>query len=197
MESHGGYLLRIDSLDASALVRMARRALAIDAAAVEAGEVSLLVSVIPQKKVVRLGFDAPFTYGRRGARWYQEHHALARIASRELGTVVHAYVYDTDEMEQVLSYGNGSRVGGETLYIEDAEYPDDEELDDVAWERFKEKWPLGHLATVYGVRREDLVRMPKFATSALLNLDAPSEDDVAAVRALFPNQGRRRRASGA
>lgn len=187
MESHGGYLLRIDGLDAASLVLLARRALPLDSVA-DPSDVSLLISAIPHRKVVRLAYDAAFTYGRRGARWYQGHHALARLASRELGTVVHAYVFDADEMEQVTSYGNGSRVGGETLYIEDADVPDEADLDDEAsWERMKEKWPLGHLSRVYGVTRDELVRMPRYATSVLLDLDAPSADDIAAIEALLPS----------
>lgn len=183
MESHGGYLCRLESIDAGKLVRLARRALPLDGVP-DPSEVSLLVSVIPARKVVRLGYDAGFTYGRRGARWYDEHHQLARLASRDLGTVVHAYVYDADELEAVTSYGNGARVGGERLYVEDALLPDDE-LDDAAFEKLKQKWPLGYLARIYGVTRDELVRMPRYAVSVLLDLDAPAAEDLEKLESLI------------
>ncbi len=193
LESHGGYLCRLESLDPRLLLNLARRALALDGVD-ELSDLSLLVSAFPRSRIVRLSFDAPFTYGRRGARWYETHHALARLASRELGTVVHAYVFDADVMEQATSYGNGTRVGGERLYVEDFELPDDEELeDDDAFERLKDKWPLGHLARVYGVSRGELVRMPRQAQGALLDLRSPDPEDLARLKRLLPVQ---RHASG-
>lgn len=188
MESHGGYLCRLDSLDARTLVRLARRALPLEGIT-DRGEVSLLVSALPHRKVVRLAYDAAFTYGRRGARWYEGHHALARLISRELGTPVHAYVLDVDDLEQVTSYGNGQQVGGERLRLEDAELPDDvdlDTLDDLAFEALKEAWPLGHLARVYGVTREELVRMPRHARGVLIDLDAPQPFDLQSAEQLLP-----------
>ncbi len=188
MESHGGYLCRLDSLDARTLVRLARRALPQDGVT-DRGEVSLLISALPHRKVVRLAYDAPFTYGRRGARWYEGHHALARLVSRELGAPVHAYVLDVDDLEQVQSYGNGQQVGGERLRLEDAELPEDvdpETLDDQTFEAMKESWPLGHLARVYGVSREELVRMPRHARGVLIDLDAPQASDLEAAERLLP-----------
>lgn len=178
MESHGGYLARLDEVDPSAIVRLARRALAWDG--VESlADVSLLISVIPSRRVVRVAFDATFTYGRRGAHWYEHHQAFARLASREMGTVVHAYVFDVDEMELVQSYGGGTAVGGERLLVEEFEIPDDALIDDDDdFERLKDAWPLGRLARIYGITRDELVRMPKYATSVLIDLDAPSADDL-------------------
>lgn len=178
MESHGGYLARLDEIDPSGIVRLARRALDWDG--VESlSDVSLLISVIPSRRVIRVAFDATFTYGRRGARWYEHHQAFARLASREMGTVVHAYVFDVDEMELVQSYGDGAAVGGEKLEVADFEVPDDVLLeDDDDFERLKDAWPLGRLARIYGITRDELVRMPKFATSVLIDLDAPSGDDL-------------------
>jgi hypothetical protein len=193
LESHGGYLCRLESLDPALLVKLARRALPLDGIE-DVSEASLLVSAIPRRKIVRLAFDAVFTYGRRGARWYETHHALASLASRELGTVVHAYVFDVDEMEQAISYGNGTRVGGEQLFVEDFEPPDDEELDDDhAFEKLKDRWPLGHLAHVYGVSRDELIRMPRQAQGALLDLRNPNPEDLARLEQLLPVQ---RHASG-
>ncbi len=188
LESHGGYLCRLDSIDPALLVEVARRALPLDGVD-DFSDVSLLVSAIPRRKIVRLAFDAPFTYGRRGAHWYEKHHALARLASRELGTVVHAYVFDADEMEQATSYGNGTCVGGERLYIEDFEPPDDEELeDDDAFEKLKDRWPLGHLAHVYGVSRAELIRMPRQAQGALLDLRRPDPEELSRLELLLPMQ---------
>jgi hypothetical protein len=192
LESHGGYLCRLETLDAGALCRMARRALPLDGV-VDRGEVSLLISALRQRKVVRLAFDASFTYGRRGARWYERHHALARLASRELGTPMHAYVLDVDELEQVQSYGNGQPVGGERLLVADAELPDeDHDFDDDAFEKMKQRWPLGHLARVYGVTRDELVRLPRSARSVLIDLDAPRPGDLEAAESLLPYPGVRR-----
>jgi hypothetical protein len=194
LESHGGYLFRANSLEASVLVELARRALRIDDVPASE-EVSLLVGVLPHRKLVRVAFDAPFTYGRRGALWYDAHHALARLVSRELDSVVQAYVYDADEMEHVVSYARGSRVGGERLLVEDFEFPDedDEEIDDEAFEKLKEKWPLGHLARVFGLSRDDLVRMPRLAQGVLLDLENPDPVEIQRLRLLFPKQ---RQASG-
>jgi hypothetical protein len=185
LESHGGYLCRVEALDAPHVVTLARRALCLDGID-DPAEVSLLISALPHRKIVRLAYDAPFTYGRRGAHWYERNHSLARLLSRELGAVVHAYVFDPEEMEQVVSYGQGIRVGGERLYLEDVELTEEEAEDDLAFERLKERWPLGHLAHVYGVGREELLRMPRCAEGALLDLTCPSEEDVARLALLLP-----------
>lgn len=193
LESHGGYLCRLESMDPTMLLDLARRALPLDGVG-DLSDVSLLVSAIPRRKIVRLAFDAPLSYGRRGARWYETHHALARLASRELGTVVHAYVFDAEVMEQVITYANGTHVGGERLFVEEFEPPDDEEIDDDdAFEKLKDKWPLGHLARVYGVSRGELVRMPRQGQSALLDLRSPEPEDVDRLELLLPVQ---RQASG-
>ncbi len=169
VEAHGGYLCRLNAFDAGDLVKAARLAVREDGE--DPMDCSLIVSVIPMHKVVRLAYDAPFTYGRRGAQWYEDHHALPRILSRQYQTTVHAYVLDPDEFEQVMTYGDGARVGGERMRYADAQLPDDEDdLDELSFERMKTKWPLGHLAKVYGVAREELIRMPR-TTSLLLTLD--------------------------
>ncbi|MFZ5470422.1 MAG: hypothetical protein ACOZIN_13375 [Myxococcota bacterium] len=169
MEAHGGYLCRWSEVEASQLVRSAREALSHDGEALE--DAALLVSVLPQHRLVRLAYDGPFTYGRKGARWYEKRHALARLLSRVTGLTVHAYVFDPDELEQVTTYGDGREVGGERLRYEDAELPDDEGADfsELSFEKLKSKWPLGHLATVLGVTREELLRLPR-ARTALLEL---------------------------
>lgn len=170
MEAHGGYLFRSSphSVAPQSLARLAREALAEDADGV--GDCSLQLTMLPELSVVRLAFDAPFTYGRRGARWYERHHALARLLSEGTGLTVHTYVLDPSEFEQVTSYGNGHLVGGERLVYEELEVDEEELEDEEAYERLKERWPLGHLARVFGAARSDLVRLPRSPT-LLINLD--------------------------
>jgi hypothetical protein len=172
MEAHGGYLCRLEDFDSKTLVRAARRALVQEGLGKDP-DAALSLTVMADRKVVRLAFDAPFTYGRGGAHWYEKHHALARILSRELSTTVHAYVLDPDEMELVASYGGGRKVGGERLFYEDFD-PGDIDIDNEdKFERIKLRWPLGHLAHVFGLSRKDLLAMPR-AKSALLNIDGSS-----------------------
>jgi hypothetical protein len=184
VESHGGYFIKVDPVDPRLLVHLARRALGLESQVPSPGDVSLAIGFLPVHRIIRLAYDAPFTYGRRGARWYETHHALARLASGELGEVVHAYVYDADELELVIAYGNGVRVGGERLEISNWE-PPEEDLDDAAFERERERWPLGHLARVYGATRRELVKMARYAPTALLDLDSPDAVDLQAVEALW------------
>ncbi len=165
MESHGGYLCPYADVDVAWLQRLARQAIEADGQL--ADDCGLLVSVLPGAKVVRFAFDGAHTYGRNGARWYLSHHTFAKRLSEHLALVVHAYVFDPDELEQVVSYGNGRKVGGESLTYEDAELPDDDE--EVSFEKLKNKWPMGHLARVLGVDREALLRMPR-ETTALIDL---------------------------
>jgi hypothetical protein len=164
-EAHGGYLCRLDGLDGRALPALARSALAQDEEAAEG--TGLLVSV--HKKVVRFAYDAPFTYGRRGARWYGRHHGLAERLSVHCGVAVHAYVFDPDELESVVTYGAGHRVGGETVRYEDAEI-DDEEISEEAFEALRNRWPMAHLGRLLGLSREELIRLP-YARSVLMPLD--------------------------
>ena len=135
-----------------------------------------------------MAIDAPFTYGRRGARWYEIHHALARLASRELGTVVHAYVYDADEMEQVISWGNGARSAASGCTSKTSRLPTTGARRRSRSRQLKDRWPLGHLARVYGVTRSELVRMPRSAHGALLDLRKPDLEEIARLRMLLPAQ---------
>ena len=101
MESHGGYLCRFEDVDVLWLQQLAREAIEADGHL--ADDCALLVTVLPGAKVVRLAFDGAHTYGRAGARWYLNHHALARRLSSHLRVAVHAYVFDPDELEQVVT----------------------------------------------------------------------------------------------
>jgi hypothetical protein len=145
----------------------------------EAGGGSLLVSVSRRRKVVRLAYDAPHTYGRKGAHWYASRHAFARNLSRMTGATVHAYVFDPDQYEEVISWGNGRRVGGERVEYEDVELPEPRagETEEQAFERLKSRWPLGHLAYVFGLARDELLRLPR-AQAVLLPLERPGCPEV-------------------
>jgi hypothetical protein len=182
LEAHGGYLCRWEDFDSEKLVEIARAAIIEDGQ--RPADCSLLVSVLPRARVVRFAFDGAHTYGRKGARWYEQHHAMARAVSRELGVTVHAYVFDPDDLEQVVAYGGGRKVGGERVKYEDAEL-DEDELDDSSFEKMKEKWPLGHIARVLGVAREELVRIPR-ARTVLLSLDGA--DARGKLSELFPGE---------
>jgi len=168
VEAHGGYLSRLEQFGSSELIRLACRALAEDGQGVDS--CSLAISRVPRRSVIRLAFDSPHTYGRRGARWYEEHHALARLLSREFHTTIHAYVLDPEEFEQVVTYASGGKVGGERLDYDEVDPPagTDEEF-----EELNARWPLGYLARILGVTRDDLVKLPR-APSALLELDGAS-----------------------
>ncbi len=185
MEPHGGYLCRLDELETQTLVSLARQALEEDGQG--AGSASLLLTALVPQRVLRIAYDGPFTYGRRGARWYEAHHALARELSKTTQRTVHAYVFDPEELEQVTSYGAGRPVGGERLRYEDAELPDDDDLDDRSFAKWKERWPLGHLAKVLGLTRADLIRLPR-AQTALIDLADPGQDLPRRVMGLFPGQ---------
>lgn len=160
VEAHGGYLCRFEDVDVAWLQQVARHALEEDGQ--QTTDVALQVTVLGGPGLVRFAWDAPFTYGRQGARWYLSHHALARRLSEHLKTALHVYVFDPDELEQVMAYGNGRRVGGEMLRYVDVDF--DEEDDDAAFEKLKGKWPIGHLARVLGVDREELIRLPRQST---------------------------------
>lgn len=166
MESHGGYLCQYSDVDAAWLQQIARLALEEDGQSPD--DAGLLVNVLGGPRIARFAWDAPFTYGRQGARWYLTHHSLARRLSEHLRVTVHAYAFDPDEVEQVVAYANGRRVGGELLRYEDAELPDDED-DDAAFLRAQAKWPLGHMARVLGIERNELLRIPR-KSSALIEL---------------------------
>lgn len=186
MEAHGGYLCRFEDVDVAWLQQVARHALDEDGQRSE--DVGLQVTVLAAPGLVRFAWDAPFTYGRQGARWYLTHHALAKRLSEHLKIALHVYVFDPDELEQVIAYGNGRRVGGELLRYVDVEL--DEDDDDAAFEKLKNKWPMGHLARVLGVEREELIRLPRQST-ALIQLDRPYPPQP--LWRLFPEALRRGR----
>jgi len=58
-------------------------------------------------------------------------------------------------------------VGGDRLVYDEADFPDlpDEE----AFDKLKERWPVGRLSTILGIPRDELLRLPR-ASSVLLSL---------------------------
>jgi hypothetical protein len=182
LESHGGYLCQYSDVDAAWLQHIAR--LALEEEGQSPDDAGLIVTVLGGPGITRFAWDGPFTYGRQGARWYLTHHALARRLSEHLPVTVHAYAFDPDEVEQVIAYANGRRVGGELLRYEDAELPDDEE-DDGAFEKLQQKWPLGYVARVLGIDRAALLRIPR-NSSALIDLNRNQEPQP--LWQLFPER---------
>jgi hypothetical protein len=157
------------------LVRLAREALALDG--VSGSLPSLHVTVIRRRKVVRLAFLGPRKAGAHGARWHADHHALPRLLSRAANATVHVYAYDPEEGEEVIAYGNGRRVGGDQVVYGDVELSGEEEQDDAAFTRMRARWPIGHLAYVFGLTREELLGLPRAASSVVLTLDAEDTED--------------------
>ncbi len=174
LESHGGYLIRVESLGSLPLRALAQQALAEDGAPLDT---VLSLSVYPRRKIVRLALDSALTAGRQGAHWYSTHHALARGLSRTLGITVHSYVYDPQEYEEVMAFGAGQNVGGERLLYDAVELPEclDGEFDDEAFARMQAHWPLGHLAWVYGVERELLLQLHRMQGTRLMLNGTESE----------------------
>jgi hypothetical protein len=165
-------------------VRLAREALVSDG--VLGGPAALRVSVHRRRKLVRLAYEGVQGAGRQDAHWYSEHHTLARALSREANATVHAYVFNPDAYEEVIAYGNGRRVGGDKLVYEDVDLPEaGGDLDDAAFSRISARWPLGHLAYVFGLKREDLLKLPRITTSLVLSLDAA--DGEAQLEDLLPS----------
>jgi hypothetical protein len=175
---------------------LAREALALDG--VSGVLPGLHVSVIRRRKVVRLAFSGGQAKGRPGALWYTEHHALARTLSRVTKATVHVYVYDPEAREQVIAYGNGHRVGGDEVVYEDVELSGEEEQDDAAFTRMRAHWPMGHLAYVFGLTREELLGMSRSSASVMLPLDAASTPEAEArLEGLLPGPQRTRASDAA
>jgi hypothetical protein len=175
LEAHGGYLIRLETFRGLELVRLAREALAIDG--VSGYLPTLHVTVIRRRKVVRLAFLGLPSAGGQGAHWHAEHHALPRLLSRAANATVHTYVYDPEQREEVIAYGNGNRVGGDQVVYADVEMSGEEEDDDAAFTRMRSRWPMGHLAYVFGLTREELLGMPRAAPGVALTLDSADAED--------------------
>jgi hypothetical protein len=177
IDAHGGYLFRAESLAGVDLQTLARQALEADG--VSPSSSGLFLSHDGQSRLVRLAYDGPHTYGPAGAEWYRSHHALARALSLCLPGPVHAYAFDPDRFEAVTAYGVGGVVGGETLLYEEMDL-DVEDLSEAAFEAERQRWPMGRLARVVGLSREELLRLP-YAQGTLLSLQGPAVDVTSAL----------------
>lgn len=179
IEAHGGYLFRAESLAGLDLQGLARVALETDGQSPSAA--GLFVSLDVARRLVRLAYDGPHTYGPAGAAWYQAHHALAvALSAQPLGTI-HAYAFDPDRFESVTAYGAGAKVGGETLLYEEQDV-EVEALSEADFEAVRQRWPMGRLARLLGLGREELLRLP-YSAGALVPLEGPSVDVAALLLA--------------
>jgi hypothetical protein len=156
---------------------LAREALERDGQS--AASAGLFVSADVPRRLVRLAYDAPHTYGAAGAEWYRHHHGLAAALSLSLEGTVHAYAFDPDAFEVVTAYGGGAAVGGETLLYEELDL-DVEELTEADFEALRERWPMGRLARLLGLSRDELLRLP-FAPGTLFPLQGTGLGDVMRV----------------
>ena len=168
-------MVRAETLEGLDLQGLARAALEKDGESPAAS--GLFLSLDVPRRLLRLAFDGPHTYGPAGAEWYRQHHALAQALSRAQAGTVHAYAFDPDRFESVTAYGSGTAVGGETLLYEEQDL-DVEELSEAAFEAVRARWPMGRLAGLLGMSREELLRLP-YAQGALVPLQG--EVDVAAL----------------
>lgn len=169
--AHGGYLFRLETLSASRLVTLAKEALELEREEVQG--CSIVVSLVHPARILRLAYRARFTEAGSGAQWYLTHHAFARLLSSELSSPVHVYALDPEQLEEVTSYGNGRRVGGERMEYDQLELPETEDgtVTDAAFDREKQRWPLGHLGRILGVERRLLETIPELPKLPL-SLDA-------------------------
>jgi len=175
LSAHGGYLLRPQGLQSADLVDLAREALSLEGE--DPGEAAIQVSAL-RTGVLRVAYDAPFTYGRRGAHWYRDHHAFARAASQRSPAPVHVYAIDADVFETVWTYAGGRNVGGESVRYDELEmdFGDEDGLDVTAFEAMRAEWPVGHLGQILGVNRDELLHLP-WSESVLLRLAAGRDDE--------------------
>jgi hypothetical protein len=182
LSAHGGYLLRPESLRSLDLVEVARSALAFEGA--DPSDAAIQVSVLRSPGVLRVAFDAPFTpYGRRGALWYRDHHAFARLASEHIAGAAHVYAIDADRFESVTSYASGHKVGGDSVVYDEVEmdFGDEDGTDVTAFEEMRARWPVGHLAQVFGLTRDELLHLP-WNQSVLLQLGKGGADEAERLR---------------
>ena len=94
--------------------------------------------------------------------------------SREVATAL-----DLRTVLQRVLYEAIQNVGGERLSYDEVELPEclDGEFDDEAFARMQERWPLGHLAWVYGVERELLLQLHRMqGTRLVLNGSEPESE---------------------
>lgn len=182
LDAHGGYLVRVESFRGLDIAGLARACLALEG--VSPRGVCLHVTAHPKRKVVRLAFrGGAIPSGIAGAQWHAEHQQLAAMLSLRCGAAVQAYSLVSGAFEQVVTYGDGRKVGGERLEYADVELSEEAMLDDEAFARVQRSWPLSHLAHVFGLTRELLISL-----ATLRGLSITLEDEVAVddLDALLP-----------
>lgn len=162
MEAHGGYLCRLEDFGTVNLVGLARESLLEEG--LDPSDAGLLVTPL-RDQVVRLAYDTPRLYGRPGSHWYGKHHGLARRLSSMFAAAVHAYVFDPIEHERFVTLLHGHTSITEGLRYDDVEALD--EVSEVAYLKLQEGWPLGRLARSFGVTRQELLRLPREASTLL------------------------------
>ncbi len=177
LEPPGGYFVRLDSFEGLDLVWLARQALVSEGLSVDG--VALRVGVHRKRKVVHVTYDGPFLHGAGAGRWFVEHHALATLLSCRVPSTVQTWALDPAAFEEVCTWGNGRRVGGERLDYAKVELPEEAESDDVAFERLQRHWPLGHLAYVFGLTRVELLQLARTPTLRLSLSDGPGVEQLA------------------
>lgn len=168
MGAAGGYFIRLESFEGLDLVGLARQALVLEG--VEPAGARLRVGAHRKRRVVHLTLEAPALGGAAGARWFSQHPALARLLSGVTDAAVQSWACDPEAFEEVFTWARGRRVGGERLEYSTVDLPPDAETDDAAFERLRRTWPLGHLAHVFGLPREDLLALTR-ARGLLLPLE--------------------------
>ena len=179
LDAQGGYLLRVESLRELDVAGLARSVLALEG--LEADGVSLQLGIHPRRKVARLAFRGARQFeGLAGARWHATHHLMASQLSLRTGAAVQAYAVLPGELEKVVTYGNGRQVGGETLSYDDVELTDEQASADAAYALLQRSWPLGHLAHVFGLGREELLSLAG-RPGLLLSLDGRETIDLDAL----------------
>jgi hypothetical protein len=102
-----------------------------------------------------------------GAQWYKSHVALARHVTQTWPLKVHAYALDPTEGEWFSTFAKGLKVKAAALRYADAELSEDDvedESDELAFARLKEKWPLGLLGREEGIPRRELETLPRGKT---------------------------------
>lgn len=167
---------------------LARQVLALEGLPQQ--DIHLELSADLRRGVVRLAFGGiPELTGEAGARWHATHHLLASQLSLRNGAAVRAYAVVPDAFEQVVSYGDGRAVGGETLNYADVDLPEEALEDDEAFALLQRSWPLGHLAHVFDLTRERLLalgnpamRLALDGSAAETRLDLLLPDPDAALR---------------
>jgi hypothetical protein len=166
LRDQGGYFCRVQHLSSVHLPTLAREALIRDQVTLRPA--SLRVCHLPRKNLVHLAFELPEGLG--GAGWYATHHALAQLLSTGQTATVHVYVHLPAELEEVVAYADGHWVGGERLCYADVDASDEETADDALFARLQDTWPLGHLAQVFGVSRQELLALESSPDGVRLDL---------------------------